>query len=431
MYRGFYNPSEKLIADSWNNEKTIFSFDTNVFLNLYGYADQTRLDFYQLLDAIKDRIWIPYHVGLEYQRRRLEVIKNEKAIFNRIGDNLKKIEKIFDSDFKKLELERRFPDLHADTNKLCKDIQKLISNYRKSVTHWDKKQPCVRSHDAIRDKLNDLLNGKVGDKPTDQTWLNDLYKEGEERYKNKVPPGFKDSDKAKDSDRYYCYDDLKYDPQFGDLILWKQLIDKSKSDDIENVIFITDDSKEDWWYILDSRGDKQIGPHANLQSEIYSKANIKLFHMYNTSSFLENGKKILKIGVHDSSISDANIAFQNSIQDTKASLNQEIYKLIEATRALNDSWALNVNNKHGGLMKQFSDIANNRDKFSETLSNDIIKKIQDDMRIDTTLLNYKFNDDIADKWRAIVSSNKIIDIHKILSDIEKKQNKPIDEDEDN
>lgn len=431
MYCGFYNPSEKLIADSWNNEKTIFSFDTNVFLNLYGYADQTRLDFYELLNAIKDRIWIPYHVGLEYQRRRLEVIRNEKAIFNKIEENLKKIEKIFDSDFKNLELERRFPDLHINTDKLCKDIQKLISNYKKSVTHWDKKQPCVRSHDVIRDKLNDLFNGKVGDKPADQTWLNDLYKEGEERYKNKVPPGFKDSDKAKDSDRYYCYDDLKYDRQFGDLILWKQLIDKSKSDDIENVIFITDDSKEDWWYILDSRGSKQIGPHANLQSEIYSKANIKLFHMYNTSSFLENGKKILKIGVHDSSINDANIAFQNSLQDTKLSLSQEIYKLIEANRALNDSWALNVHNKHDGIMKHFSDIVNNRNKFGDTFSNDVIKKINNDISIESTLSKYKFNDDIADKWRVILDSKRISDIHKILSDIKNKQNEPIDEDEDN
>ncbi|MBC8674462.1 hypothetical protein H2136_23175 [Aeromonas hydrophila] len=40
-------------------------------------------------------------------------------------------------------------------------------------------------------------------------------------------------------------------------MLWKQLITKSSSPEIKNVIFITDDSKEDWWYILESRGKKK------------------------------------------------------------------------------------------------------------------------------------------------------------------------------
>lgn len=36
--------------------------------------------------------------------------------------------------------------------------------------------------------------------------------------------------------------------------------------------------------------------------------------MYNTSSFLESGKKILNLGVHDSSIQDANTMFLQSIR---------------------------------------------------------------------------------------------------------------------
>ncbi|MFM5550372.1 PIN-like domain-containing protein [Aeromonas veronii] len=323
MFKGFYNPNEAELNSAWKNENTLFVFDTNVFLNLYGYAEQTRNDFFELLTAISHNIWIPYQVGLEYQRRRLETIRDEKAIFIKINEHLDKIDKVFKCDFEQLSLKRRFPKLHENTEKLQKEIQKSITSYKKSVSYWDEKQPCVRSHDFIREKLIEITEGKVGEKPENQDWLDKIYKEGEERYKNKIPPGFKDSAKANGNDRYFYFDELKYDRQYGDLILWKQLITKSSSPEIKNVIFITDDSKEDWWYILESRGKKQIGPHANLQNEIYREANLDIFYMYNTSSFLESGKKILNVGVHESSIKDAKNQFMNSFNALTVDLRKD------------------------------------------------------------------------------------------------------------
>lgn len=323
-FKGFYNPTEDLLQAAWTCEETLFVLDANVLLNLYGYAEQTREDFFDLLESLGEKLWIPYHVGLEYQRRRLEIIRDEKAIFNKINDNLEKIDKVFRGDFEQLALKRRFPRLHENTEKLHKEIGKSISSYKKSVSYWDDKQPCVRSHDPIRKKLNELTAGKVGEAPQDQVWLDNLYKEGKERYENKIPPGYKDNIKSKSENDSFSYNGLKYDRQYGDLILWKQLINKAKDEEIKNVIFITDDSKEDWWYILESKGKKQIGPHADLQGEIYREANLDIFHMYNTSSFLESGKRILNIGVHDSSIQDANSMFLQSIGKWTKSLELKV-----------------------------------------------------------------------------------------------------------
>jgi hypothetical protein len=323
-FKGFYNPTEELLQAAWTSEETLFVLDTNVLLNLYGYAEQTREDFFELLESLGEKLWIPFHVGLEYQRRRLEVIRDEKGIFNKINDNLDKIEKIFKGDFEQLALRRRFPKLQENTEKLHKDIGKSISSYKKSVSYWDEKQPCVRSHDAIREKLNDLTGGKVGEAPENQEWLENVYNEGKERYENKIPPGYKDSNKSKSEQNTFSYDGLKYDRQYGDLILWKQLINKAKDEGVKNVIFVTDDSKEDWWYILESRGKKQIGPHADLQSEIYREADLDIFHMYNTSSFLESGKKMLDLGVHDSSIQDANITFLQSLSRVTRKLESDL-----------------------------------------------------------------------------------------------------------
>jgi hypothetical protein len=307
VFRGFYSTEKPVLKELWKDEKTLFIFDTNVFLNLYGYAKKTRDDFFSILKVVNEKLWIPHHVGLEYQRRRLDVIRNEKTVFNDIEKNLEKVEKIFKGDFEKLALKRRFPKLFESTDKLENEINKSISNYRKSVQHWDNKQPCVRSHDEIRDKLDKFFDGKIGDKPTDQKWLDNLYKEGEDRFKKKIPPGFKDAGKGNVNDEtHFTHDGLYYERQYGDLILWKQLIDMAKIEGIENVIFITDDAKDDWWYQIDSNGKKTIGPLAELQTEIYREAKIKNFHMYSTSMFLEDGKSNLAVDVSESSIEDAN-----------------------------------------------------------------------------------------------------------------------------
>jgi len=305
-FKGFYNIDKTVLEELWKDEKTLFVFDANVLLNLYGYAKQTRDDFFSILQAVNDKLWIPYHVGLEYQRRRLSVIRNEKVVFNDIDQCLEKIQSVFKGDFEKLALKRRFPKLFDNTEKLEKEISKSISNYKKSVQHWDNEQPCVRSHDEIRERLNNFFNGKVGEKPEDQKWLDELYEEGKERFTKKIPPGFKDSGKgSSEEDKHFYNDGLYYERQYGDLILWKQLIIESKNDNIENVIFVTDDAKEDWWYQIKSNGKKTVGPLAELQSEIYRESNIRNFHMYSTSTFLEDGKSNLSVDVSESSIEDA------------------------------------------------------------------------------------------------------------------------------
>lgn len=330
-FKGFHSVENSVLKKLWNDEKTLFVFDANVLLNLYGYAIQTRDDFFRILQAVDGRLWIPYQVGLEYQRRRLSIIKNEKGVFNDIENNLDKIQNIFKGDFEQLALKRRFPKLFENTEKLEKEINKSISNYKKSVAYWNSEQPCVRSHDSIRDKINEHFSNKVGNKPENQEWLEDLYNDGAERFKKNIPPGFKDSDKGKnDGQTHFFYDGLNYERQYGDLILWKQIIAKSQDENIQNVIFITDDAKDDWWYKISSNGKKTIGPLAELQAEIYRESNINNFHMYSTSTFLEDGKSNLSVDVDESSIIDAGtpqVIYESKnywVNFDKLSTNQEI-----------------------------------------------------------------------------------------------------------
>jgi len=54
----------------WKDSDTIFIFDTNVLLSLYSFQPESRKDFLKVLSSIQDRIWIPFHVGLEFKKNR-------------------------------------------------------------------------------------------------------------------------------------------------------------------------------------------------------------------------------------------------------------------------------------------------------------------------------------------------------------------------
>ncbi len=98
------------------------------------------------------------------------------------------------------------------------------------------------------------------------------------------------------------------------MIVWKQLIEKSKEENIKAVIFVTDDAKEDWWYVINSRGEKSIGPRAELREEICKEGAIEIFAMYNTSGFLDSGRKLLEVDIKEESISDAGEYFDNKVR---------------------------------------------------------------------------------------------------------------------
>jgi len=311
LFSGFYSPTDDEIKASWSNEKTLFVFDTNVLLNLYAYTKITREDFFKIIEKVSDNIWLPYHVGLEYQRNRLNVVKNEKGIFNDIEKYVKAIEKqINNADFNNLKLKQRLPDLFDKSEELHTNIEKLFRKYRSSVKKSNNKQPDVRSSDLIRKEIDDLFNNKVGN-PFEQKKLDEIFKEGKERYENKVPPGYEDKQEKEKADKF-TYQGLTYIPMYGDLIIWKQIIEKAKDENIESVIFVTDDVKEDWWYILNSNGKKEIGVRAELREEIYRESNISSFEILTTTSFMKNGKEFLELKeVHEESIEEAKTNIDN------------------------------------------------------------------------------------------------------------------------
>ncbi len=98
-------------------------------------------------------------------------------------------------------------------------------------------------------------------------------------------------------DGVYTYRGLVIRREFGDLILWNQILKEAKERQIKNIIFVTDDEKEDWWQYLDYKGRKIISPRPELIEELHMQSGVELFHMYNSEKFIEYASTYLKIAI--------------------------------------------------------------------------------------------------------------------------------------
>src|SRR5690606_1035128 len=107
--------------------------------------------------------------------------------------------------------------------------------------------------DEIREKLEEIIGQCVGSPPT-QEYIAAICREGEQRFAAKMPPGFMDSAKGDGSNSVFSYGGISYESKYGDLFIWKQIIEYSLSDPGRYIIFLTDDEKDDWWLTVDSQG---------------------------------------------------------------------------------------------------------------------------------------------------------------------------------
>jgi len=259
-FREYHRFDQSGIEELWKT--ALFVFDANTLLNMYRYSRDTVDEFLGVLAELKkkDRIWIPYQVGLEFYENRLDVIGEYEGSYDAM---LKMLEKA-KSDIANKYKNHPFLDLSA----ISKEISKGLSGAESQIKQAKKAHPKWAKNDEMLNRINDLFENATGKKYS-EVELNNLYKLGEGRYKNNIPPGYRDAKKT---------DNRKY----GDLILWMQIIDHAQTVK-KPIIFISGDIKEDWWLI---KNNERIQPRPELKREMLDKADVD-FHIYTADRFLE------------------------------------------------------------------------------------------------------------------------------------------------
>lgn len=284
----------------WKN--ALFVFDTNVLLNLYRYQAGTRDELLNVLSQLSGRIWIPHHVALEFQRNRLKVIAEQNKRFAEVRRTIEKARSSMFADLEKLQLLKRHSLINPQA--LTSGFEKLASEFLTELDQLQETQQKLSAPDPLKKKIEALFDGRVGTPPSDQSAVDELYKQAEVRFKFKIPPGYQDSEKDKDEPDEHIHGGIIYKRKYGDFLVWKQLLEHSKSVNATSIVFVTDDGKEDWWWKIESDGQKTIGPRPELIEEARTSALVESLLMYNPEGFLKYAKEFLKAQVSEETLKE-------------------------------------------------------------------------------------------------------------------------------
>jgi hypothetical protein len=196
----------------------------------------------------------------------------QAAAYGKIQDSLSAAQNRLENDLRSQLRQGRHPFIAVE--RLLERVRNAFSETAEQLDKSKQEHPDFLDDDPVRDTITTLLEGKVGS-PYPPERLHEIFKEGKTRYEQKIPPGYEDAIKG----------GVK---QYGDLILWFQVIDKAKETKA-SIILVNDDRKDDWWLRFKGR---TIGPQPELVEEIVSKAGVS-FYMYAADPFMEHARNYL------------------------------------------------------------------------------------------------------------------------------------------
>ncbi|GIQ57646.1 hypothetical protein Flavo103_07820 [Flavobacterium collinsii] len=308
-----YRLTEEKELNLWKD--AIIIFDSSSLLDLYfsPKSEREKIDK-EIFSELENRLWLPNHVQYEYLKNRENIIK--KPITEKYDPLKKKIENL--SIGSKLEVSKRIDeiiretingdkhphlkqDLLDDFKIVCDDFVKQMDDFKKQTD--DFKKNILNEISLVEKEITDVENDddvlnslethfKVGREFTFEEII-EITKEGKHRYEFKIPPGYGD----------YHSGEKKGTQVFGDLIIWKQILEYSKEEK-KPIIFITNDiTKDDDWCYIDKKANEQRihSPREELIKEIKDASSVD-FWMYNLPQFLYHANKYLKSTIKDETI---------------------------------------------------------------------------------------------------------------------------------
>ena len=220
-------------------DNSIIIFDSSVWLDIYRLLPD---DIYNTLTVINkpeiyNKLYLTYQVREEFDRNHYKVKAEHYALCEKVKKGLLEvIDKFEEKIIKSMEASKARYKLTDKTSR--KKIVKKIGEIKKIANDYIKYNEAqnLLSNEKVAEKVEELIN-KVSryrfiDCLTDED-KNEIAKEGEKRYADKVPPGYMDIEKTNGN-------------IYGDLFIWKEIIKYAKANSI-NVLYVTNEDKEDWF----------------------------------------------------------------------------------------------------------------------------------------------------------------------------------------
>ncbi|MGM0080159.1 hypothetical protein IGI73_003350 [Enterococcus sp. DIV0755f] len=283
-FKVFY---ENEILDFDNLDRSVvIVLDANVLLHFFRYSKKSQDKLFLALEKVRSNLFIPYQAALEYHYERQNVSRSNKKKIEKMISESEIVKNNFQDEVIK-QIEEyggtiRSTDEKTIREEVVSEFENATNQFWKSFKEISLKKLMELIPDNSRTayQIADLLDNKVGE-PFSSEEIQSISEEGEKRYALELPPGYKDSKKK---NKMRIFGEYTYDMQYGDLILWKEIIKYcEKNTFIRTVIFISDDEKNDW--IFKAKGEK-VGVRVELKQELNELVDARL-EVFSPKKFLD------------------------------------------------------------------------------------------------------------------------------------------------
>lgn len=207
--------------------------DTNILGRLFKLNGKARHDFFGWVRSCANRFHVPNWVVMEYNKKvygqKLKEYVGELKELQTVSNSLASLKNFIDGyvDDEKL----RYTTYNGDSLMLHKDMERIISDYSKIVSSvLSKKDEHIKQ---VQNDIDEQLKNLVIDSDIYKL-IGNLYFEYQLRLESQIPPGFKDAHKTTND--------------IGDLIIWQEILQYCKGQNVKKAILITCDEKPDMSY---------------------------------------------------------------------------------------------------------------------------------------------------------------------------------------
>lgn len=321
-FKHYLSPNEDEIEQIWKEGLVVL--DTNVLLDFYCYGPKTLNSYYDALEAVKAKqnLWLPHQVGLEFHENRIRIINKQLALYDKV------INLIASTETKIIDVKNTAPTHPVlDFDKIGEDYRKATLQLKRNLTRQREKHPDHLGEDEVLSRIQTIYDDSIIGEAYTEEQLTEIEREGEDRYEKRIPPGYKDQGKKESEDK------PNRRRKYGDLIMWKQILDKASQKNAP-IILVTNDEKEDW--IQFAKDGRKIGPQPPLRKEIIEISKSDLI-IYSADEFLSEAQKRYGLKIDEGSVDEVKKYRQlelNRLTFNRAFDTESLYSYLHSTTGI-------------------------------------------------------------------------------------------------
>lgn len=293
----------------------VYIFDTNIYLNLLRYSRKSSEELLLIYRLIQENIWVPSQVRHEFEKN-LSIVENQRISNAKkaVTDIKNALNSCSSAVMKQMQffIKYKFAQSQEVSSQFISDIEIL----KKSLERYG--DSCIKQeNDGFMDKnevegfFRLICNHSELNELAPST-LFEIYKDGDIRYKYKIPPGYMDDPRNNPKSTKNGVD------IFGDLVLWYEIISFGKKKE-KPIVFVTADTKEDWFL---EKYERATAPREELLKEYEEQTNGNQICILTDDKFVEYIGEIMHVdtvlSLAEMQKDDyADIAVRNSQEDIK------------------------------------------------------------------------------------------------------------------